>query len=183
MHQVDRRVELDFAGMDFEDLDTAFNIGKVDDDPAVKTARAQKSFIENVRTVSRCDQDDPFVRVKSIHFDEKLVERLFTLIVAPADPCAAMAADSIDLIHEDDARRMLFGLVEHIADTACADADEHLDEIGAGNREEGTVGLAGDGFCDQGFSGSWSADQRTPLGMRAPKAVNFEGSFKKSTIS
>ena len=43
---------------------------------------------------------------------------------------AAMTADGVDLVHEDDARRGLFRLLEEVAHTRGADADEHLDEVG-----------------------------------------------------
>ena len=40
-----------------------------------------------------------------------------------------MTADRVDLVNEDDAGRILFGLLEQVAHTAGADADEHLDEF------------------------------------------------------
>ena len=42
---------------------------------------------------------------------------------------AAMAADRIDLVDEDDAGRVLLGLLKHVTHARCADTDEHLDEI------------------------------------------------------
>ncbi len=137
--------------MDFKDLKTAFDIGKIDDDAAVETAWTQEGFIKNIRTVGRSDQDDPFIRIESIHFDEKLVQCLLSFIMAPADARPAMASDSVDLIDEDDARSMFFRLVEHIADTASADADKHFDEVRTGDEEEGTVSFAGNRFGDQVF--------------------------------
>src|SRR5919197_422565 len=49
----------------------------------------------------------------------------------------ALAADRVDLVHEDDGGGGLLGLVEQVADPAGPDADEHLDEVGPGDREEG----------------------------------------------
>ena len=142
---------------------TPFNIGKIDDDASVETAWAEERLIENIGTVGGSDQDDPFAGVKAIHFDEKLVQGLFALIVSAADAGAAMAADSVDLVHENDAGGALFRLVEHVADAARADADKHLDEIRAGNREERAIGFSGDSFRDQGFTCSWSADAEDPF--------------------
>jgi hypothetical protein len=51
--------------------------------------------------------------------------------VAAAQASAAVAAHGIDLVHENDARRRLLRLLEQVAHAACADADEHLDEVGA----------------------------------------------------
>src|ERR687898_159897 len=43
---------------------------------------------------------------------------------------AALAADRVDLVDEDDAGGVLLGLLEQVAHTRGADADEHLDEVG-----------------------------------------------------
>ena len=71
-----------------------------------------------------------------------------------------MAADRVDFVDEDDAGRVLLGLLEHVADARGADADEHLDEVGAGNGEERHVGFAGDGAREQGLAGAGRADQQ-----------------------
>jgi hypothetical protein len=56
--------------------------------------------------------------------------------VPAAEAAPAMATDGVDLVDEDDRRRRLLGLFEQVAHAARADADEHLDEVGAGDREE-----------------------------------------------
>jgi hypothetical protein len=43
----------------------------------------------------------------------------------------AMAADRVDLVDEDNAGRVLLGLLEHVAHARSADADEHFNEVGA----------------------------------------------------
>ena len=52
---------------------------------------------------------------------------------------AALAADRIDFINEDHTRGCLLRFFKHVADTARADADEHFNEIRAGNRIERNV--------------------------------------------
>ena len=74
--------------------------------------------------------------VEPVHLDEELVQGLLALVVAAAHAGAAMAADGVDLVHEDDAGGVLLRLLEQVADAARADADEHLDEVRAGDREE-----------------------------------------------
>src|SRR3546814_5983680 len=71
-----------------------------------------------------------------------------------------MAADGVDLVDEDDARRVLLALLEHVAHAAGADADEHLDEVGAGDREERHLVLAGDGLGQQRLAGARRADHQ-----------------------
>src|SRR4029453_12131132 len=69
-----------------------------------------------------------------------------------------------DLVDEDDAGRVLFSLLEQVADARGAHADEHLDEIGAGDREEGNVRLARDRARQEGLAGPRGAHQEHPLG-------------------
>ena len=46
------------------------------------------------------------------------VERLLAFVVAAAESMAAMAADRVDFINEDEAGRILLSLLEHVADAA-----------------------------------------------------------------
>ena len=71
-----------------------------------------------------------------------------------------MPADGVDFVDEDDAGRVLLRLLEHVAHAAGADADEHLDEVGAGDREEGNVRLAGDGARKQRLAGARRTDEK-----------------------
>src|SRR5699024_4681399 len=97
---------------------TALFIRQVYRDLAVKTAASEQSRVKHVRAVGRRDDDDALVLAHAIHLDEQLVQRLLTLIVSAAHAGAALAADRIDLIDEDDARRSLLCLLEHVAHTA-----------------------------------------------------------------
>ena len=56
--------------------------------------------------------------------------------------------------------RVALGLVEQVAHAAGADADEHLDELGAGDAEERHAGLAGDGARQQRLAGARRADEQ-----------------------
>src|SRR2546430_2397621 len=82
-------------------------------------------------------------------------------------------ADGIDFIDEDDAGRILLGLLEHVAHARRADADEHLDEIGTRNREERHVGFAGDGAGEQGLAGARRADQQHAFRDAAAQPLEF----------
>ena len=66
------------ARMNLQDLETSFNIGARNNDLTVKTARTQQRRVEDIWTVGRRDQDNPFVRLESIHLDQQLVEGLLT---------------------------------------------------------------------------------------------------------
>ena len=73
-----------------------------------------------------------------------ILDPLLALVVATAVAGAAGTADRVDLVDEHDAGRVLLGLLEHVADTACADTHEHLDEVGARDGEERHARLARD---------------------------------------
>src|SRR5581483_8013910 len=140
--EVDPRRERLALDVGLEDLAATDTVGTVDDDLTVEAARPQQRRIENVRPVRRADQDDVLVDREAVHLHQQLVQRLLALVVAAADTGAAMAADRVELVDENDARRRLLFLLEQIAHAAGAETDEHLDEVRAGNREERNAGLA-----------------------------------------
>ena len=108
--------------------------------------------VQDVWTVGRGDDDDGGVGVESVHLDEDLVQCLFALIVTTAEAGATVTTDGVDFVNEDDAWSMSFGLLEEVADARCTDSDEHLDEFGAGNREERHSCFACDGSGEESFS-------------------------------
>ena len=172
------RVEVDLGrerlalGVHLEDLAAADAVGPVDDDLPVEAAGAQQRRIEDVGAVRGGDQDDVVLQLEPVHLDEELVERLLALVVAAAEAGAAMAADGVDLVHEDDAGRGLLGLLEEVADARGADADEHLDEVGARDREERHAGLAGDRAREQRLAGARRPVEEHALGD--PRAERLE---------
>ncbi|OIQ67461.1 hypothetical protein GALL_509590 [mine drainage metagenome] len=127
---------------------------------AVETARAQQRRVEHVRPVGRRDQDHAFIGLEAVHLDQQLVQCLFALIIAAAEAGAAMPADRVDFVDEDDAGRILLGLFEHVPDTRGADADKHLDEVRARDGEERHIGFARDRARDQRLAGTGRADQQ-----------------------
>src|SRR6478672_9323467 len=151
--EVDRLRERLPASVDLEDLLAPLAVGPVDDDLAVEAAGPQQRRVEDVRPVGGGDQDDVVFHLEAVHLDEELVQRLLALVVAAAHAGAAVTADGVDLVHEDDAGRVLLRLLEEVAHAAGADADEHLDEVRAGDREEGHAGLTRDGAGEQRLAG------------------------------
>ena len=113
-----------------EDALAALHIGTIDDDAAIEAAGAQQRRIEHIGTIGGGDEDDALVRFEAVHLDEQLIQRLLALVVSAAETGAAVTADRVNLVDEDDAGRVLLALLEQIADARRADADEHLDEVG-----------------------------------------------------
>ena len=156
-----------------QDLLAAGDVGVRHGDLTVEAARTQQGGIEHVGTVGRGDEDDALVGFEAVHLDQQLVEGLLALVVAAAEAGAAMAADRVDLVDEDDARRVLLRLLEHVAHAGSADADEHLDEVGAGDGEERHVGFAGDGAGEQRLTGARRADEQRAARNASAEALEL----------
>jgi len=70
----------------------------------------------------------PSFELEPVHLDEGLV-RVCSRSSVPAAEASAGDAHGVDLVDEDDARRVLLALLEQIAHAARADAAKHLDEV------------------------------------------------------
>jgi hypothetical protein len=153
-----------------EDRGRGLHVRRLDRDLPVEAARAQQRRVEDVGPVGGRDEDDVRLDVEAVHLDQQLVQRLLALVVAAAEARAAVPADGVDLVDEDDRRRVGLGLLEQVADPAGADADEHLDEVRAGDRVERHAGLAGDGPGEQRLAGTGLAVEQHALGdLRADR--------------
>ena len=124
-------------------------IGSVDDDLAIESARAQQRGIEHVGPVRRRDEDHAGADVETVELDEQLVQRLLAFVVAAADARAALPADRVDLVDEDDRAPRGLRVLEQVAHARGADTGEHLDEVAPRHREERHTGLARDRAREQ----------------------------------
>jgi len=162
-------VEVDAAHQSYlgdvhlQDLQSARTIRPVDQHLAVETAGPQQGGIEHLRSIGGAEQDHAGHRIEPVELGEQLVERLFLLVVAAERAGAAAAAERIQLVDEDDAGRRLPCLLEQIAHARRPNAHEHLDELGAGDREERHAGLAGYCARQQRLAGARRADQQNTL--------------------
>ena len=157
--------------MHLQDLLAAHDIGVGHHDLAVEASRPQQGGVQHVRPVGGGDQDHALVGLEAVHLHQQLVQGLLALVVAAAQAGTAMAADRVDFVDEDDAGRVLLALLEHVAHPAGADTHEHLHEVGARDREEGHVGLAGDGAGQQRLTGARRAHQQAALRDLAAEAL------------
>ena len=158
--QIHRFVQRHFFRMHFQNLFAAADIGQRHHHLAVETARAQQRGIEYVRTVGRGNHNYGLIAFKTVHFHQKLVQSLFAFVVTAAQTGTALAADGIDFVNKDDARRIFLCLLEHIAHTAGTYADEHFDKIRTGNAEKRHTGFTGNRFGQKGFTRTRAARQQ-----------------------
>jgi hypothetical protein len=86
---------------------------------------------------------------------------------------AAGAAECIELVDEDDGRRLGARLLEEVAYAGSAHADEHLHELRTADREERHAGLAGHGLRQQRLARAGRPDQQHALGHAAAETAVF----------
>ncbi len=146
--------------MDIEDLLTTANVRQGHHHLTVEPAGTQQGGVKHVGAVGRGDDDSPRVGLETIHLDQQLVERLFALVVTAAETCPALTTHGVDFIDEDDAGRLLFGGLKHVAHTRRANTDEHLDEIRTRDAEERHLRLTSNGFGEQRLAGTGATDHQ-----------------------
>merc|ERR1719393_692564 len=124
--------------MNLEDFYSPGLVREVDRDSSVEAARSEESVVQNISSVRRGNHDDARVAGEAVHLREDLVQRLFPFVVRrEASTAGALAADGVDFVDEDDARRVLFGISKERTNARRTDADEHLDELRTRTRNEG----------------------------------------------
>ena len=165
--------------MNPEDFEATLHVRAVEDDLAVEAAWAQQRRVEHVRAVGGRDHDHVRVRVETVHLDQDLIEGLLALVVRSAQAGAALATDCVDLVDKDDAGRVALGLIEQVAHAARADAHEHLDELRAGDAEEGHAGLTGDGARQQRLARAWRSDEEHAARDARAELVELLGVFEE----
>ena len=158
--EVDIRGERLVLRVDAKDVLAAEDVRTVDRDLTVEAAGAQQRRVEDVRAVGGGDEDHRVIRLEAVHLDEELVERLLALVMATAEASASLAADSVNLVDEDDAGARGLGLLEEVANAARANTHEHLHEVRAGDGEERHARLAGDGLGKQRLARARRANEQ-----------------------
>jgi hypothetical protein len=143
-------------------------VGAVDDDLPVEAARAQQRRVEDVGPVGAAIRMTlSFSSKPSISTSSwlRVCSRSSWPPPRPAPrwrPTASIS--SMKMMHGRSAWPARTG-----RGRGGADADEHLDEVGAGDREERHARLAGDGAREQRLAGAGRPYSSTPLGSRAQR--------------
>ena len=139
--------------MDLQNRLFALEIGELDGDSAVKTARPGECRVQRFRMVGGGKNDDAGVLLKAVHVGEQLVQSLLPLIIPAIAAAAALLADGVDLINKYDAGGFFLRLFEKVTYLGCAHTHEHLDKFRAGDREEGDAGFTCNGLGEHCLTG------------------------------
>ena len=99
----------------------------------VKPAGAQQCRVQHIRAVGGGDENNALIGLKPVHLDKQLVQCLLALVIATAQTGTTMATHRVNLVDENNARRIGFSLLEHVTHAACSNANKHFDKIRTGN--------------------------------------------------
>jgi hypothetical protein len=137
---------------------------------AVEAARTQESRIQHIRAVGGGNHDNAGVALKAVHLGEQLVQGLLAFVVAPANAGPPLPAHRVDLVDEDDAGRILLGLLEEIPHARGAHPDKHFHKLRAGQAKERHSCLAGNGLGQKGFARPRRPHQQHAFGDLGPNS-------------
>jgi hypothetical protein len=110
-------------------------------------------------------------RFEAVHLDQQLVQRLLALFMAEGVP-AAIPADRVELVDEDDAGLVTAGVAEQPAHARGANAGVHFDEVGAARGNKWHGGLASHRPREQRLAGARRTHEQDAA--RDPAANRFE---------
>ena len=142
----------------------------------VETSCPQQSLVEHIHTVGGSKYYDARVGAKAVHLRQESVERVLSLVVAPhAWVLASRPAYGVNLVYEDDRRRLLLSLGEGIPHTRSTHTHEHLHEVRTRHREERHLGLSSHSLGKQRLTRSWRTYEQSSLWYLASQVGIFLG--------
>src|SRR5262249_4436971 len=171
------------AGVDLEDRLAPGLIREVNHHAPIEAAGPQERFVEYIRLIGRCQHDDTLAAGEAIHFGEDLVQGLLLLARATDRHLPARATDGVELVDEDDRRRVLSRLLEEVRTRAAPTPTIISTNSAALIEKNGTPASPAIAFANRVFPVPGAPTSSTPFGAVPPRRVYFLGSLRKSTIS
>src|SRR5690606_22316501 len=108
--------KIHFPCVNFKDFDPSFLIRERNLDRSVKPAGPEKSRIKQVNSVGCSNHFYIAFRIKAVHLRKELKHCPVYLGRATCSVVSSHAADSIDLIYEEDTRGFVSGKLKNIFD-------------------------------------------------------------------
>ena len=173
LRQARRRSRAAPARVNFEDRLAPDLVRKIDHHAPIEASGPQERLVQHVGLIGRRQHDHALAAGETIHLGEDLVQRLLLLARAADRHLPARAADRIQLVDEDDRRRVLACLLEQIPHARRTHADDHFDELRRAHRKERHARFARDGARQQGLARAGRADQQHALwsGSAQPRVL------------
>ena len=151
--------ERHLPGVNLQDFAAAGDVGRPDEDLAVEPAGPAERRIDGVDAVGGADDDHGVDALQPVHEREQLRHRAG---VGMGAGLAALGRHGVELVDEDDRRRVMAGLVEHAAQVGFGLAGIGADHVGAVDVVEARVDLVGDRARQMRFAGAGRAIEDEP---------------------
>ena len=129
--------EIHLARVDLENVAACLLVRRGKFDLAINAPRADECGVKALNLVGREDDLDVGARIEAVKLVEQLEHRALDLLLAAAAAVVSLGADRVDLVDEDDGRRLLVGDAEELAHELGAIAEVLLDELRAGHAQKG----------------------------------------------
>ena len=139
------RADFDLFKVELINVFSLFQIWKTNFYCSIETTRSDQSWVEQFCSVSSSQNDDILSALKSIHFDQELVQCLIRLQIA-VHGLASFLSNGIDFVNENDRGFFLLSLLENPSYSLGSDSDEHFDKFRAAGKEERNSGLTSYGL-------------------------------------
>ena len=140
--------------MDLQDLRPRLLVRQWELNLPIQPPAPQQRRIQHIDAIRRREDFNAVVGREAIELVEEFEHRALDLPVAGFFAVEALRAHGVELVDEDDRGGFFFREGETVTDQLGAVADEHLDELRAGELEEGGVCLGGARAGEEGFAGA-----------------------------
>ena len=161
------RCDRHLAHVYIENLFATANVWQTHNHLTIETTRAQQRLVQHVGAVGCCNNDHTGIGFKSVHLNQQLVQGLLALIVTAARAGTAMTTHCINFIDKNNARRMLFRILEHVTYTRCTNTHKHLNEVGTRDAEERNPSFTGNCLSNKSLTRSRRAvEQNSARNLR-----------------
>src|SRR5262249_19760801 len=121
--------ERNTAGVDLEDRLASGLIREVNHYAPIEAAGPQERFVEYLRLVGRCQHAGALAAGEAILFREELVKGLLLLARATHRHLPARATDRVQLVDENNRRRVVTCLSEEVPYPCCPHTHDHLHNL------------------------------------------------------
>src|SRR5690242_17538655 len=122
--------------MHFEDCFTTFYIRFINRYLPVETTRSQQCAIKHIGSVGCCKNDDTRISRETIHFNEQLVQSIFSFVVAHDRITSACTTNCIYFINENYTWCFLSCCFKQITNTTCTNSYKQFNKIATTHAEE-----------------------------------------------
>jgi hypothetical protein len=149
--KVDVVTELHVLGVNLENFETAGWVRNANIDLTIEAAKTTKGRIDRVGAVSGGHDNDVGARLHAVHQGEQLRNDT-TLDLAVS--LVTLGRNRVDLVDEDDGRRVLFRLLESLSEVGLGFTSHLGHDLGAVDEEEEGSRLVCNGTSHQRLTGT-----------------------------